>query len=318
MDTRRKLHQFFSSLPVGMAKFVAFDLDATIGSFELIGPWSSIFNVETVENSVVLSAGLKRRMRIAEDMFIEKIKANKKIIEHIFRPNLDELIIPLIKAKRAGKVRAVCIYSNTSETFTMYFAKKIIEERYSCAKFFDCLVDATHPIRKYDWDKNTEDALQPLKTFHGLKKIFRTLCNVKNTIRPENVLFVDDRSEKHHLEAEEKNGLTYLHVESYVPEFSEDVRKEAYMVGLQVLLETNLVDYPPFLSSEIFYRSQKVFDAQTLKTISVNGFFSLLKFVEAELINPLQPSAPFKGDDTLIRKTVAEFLSDSTNFQKKK
>ena len=287
-----------------MSAYVAFDLDNTLGSFDLIGPWSRVFSIETLENEThksSLTPALKRRLRAAETLFIEKIKANMEMIHLIFRPNLDALIRPLIKAKQAGKIRAVCIYSNTFETFSMYFAKRIIEERYACPGFFDCLVDSTHPIRKYDWGQNGTNTLQPLKTFHGLKKIFKTLCGVKEAIEPENVLFVDDRRVKHHLEQEEKNGLIYLQVSSYVPEFNEDLRKRAYLMGLQVLLETNLVDYKPFLSSDIFYE---------------NGPFSLLKAVEEATLTPFQPPSPFKSDTGQIRRTVLAFLSKNSQRTK--
>jgi hypothetical protein len=281
------------------AAFVAFDLDSTLGSFDPVGPWSGLFSVETLENGerrIPLTPALKRRLRAAESLFIEKVKADKKMMNLIFRPNLDALMTPLIKAKRAGKVRAGCIYSNTFETFTMYFAKRIIEERYAYPGFFDCLVDSTHPIRKYDWDQNKVDNKQPLKTFHGLKKIFKTLCGVKEDIPPESILFVDDRSVKHHLEAEEKNGLTYLQVAAYVPDFSEGIRKRAYIMGLEVLLETNLVDCPEFLSSKIF------------QTDDSNDLFSYLKLIEGDMQVPFQPPKAFKSDTGHIRRTVLAFL----------
>lgn len=293
------------------AAFVAFDLDGTLGSFDPVGPWSSIFSVETLENEVnkaSLSSALKERLRAAERLFIEKVKADKKIMSLIFRPNLDALMAPLIKAKRAGKIGAVCMYSNTFETFTMYFAKRIIEDRYAYPGFFDCLVDSTHPIRKYDWDQNKEDNTQPLKTFHGLKKIFNKLCGVKETIQPENILFVDDRSVKHHLEAEEKNGLTYLQVSSYVPDFSKEMRKRAYIMGLEVLLETNLVDYPAFLSSKIFHTEKLMMVGSNYTMMKIDGIFNMLKIVENDMLTPYQGPKAFKRDTGLIRRTILAFL----------
>jgi hypothetical protein len=291
--------------------FVAFDLDGTLGSFDPIGPWSSIFSVETLENGVnkaSLSTALKERLRAAENRFIEKVKADKKMMNLIFRPNLDALMTPLVKAKRAGKIGAVCMYSNTFETFTMYFAKRIIEERYAYPGFFDCLVDSTHPIRKYDWDQNKEDTVQPLKTFHGLKKIFKTLCHIKQTIQPENILFVDDRREKHHLEAEEKNGLTYLHVSPYVPDFSKEMRKRAYIMGLEVLLETNLVDCPAFLSSKIFHTEKPMMLGNNYTMMKIDGVFNMLNIVENDMLTPYQGPKPFMNDTALIRRTLITFL----------
>jgi hypothetical protein len=292
--------------------FVTFDLDSTLGSFDLVGPWSAVFSIETLENGnnkIQLTAALKRRLRAAESLFIEKVKANTKMMKLIFRPNLDALIRPLIKAKRAGKIGAICMYSNTFNTFTMYFAKQLIEERYTCPGFFDCLVDSTHPIRKYDWDQNKEDKTQPLKTFHGLKKIFKMLCGVKETIRPENVLFVDDRSIKHHLEVEEKNGLTYLQVSPYIPDFNMEMRKLAYIMGLEVLLETNLVDCPAFLSSKIFHTEKPMMVGSEHTTVKIDGVFDLLKIVENDILTPYPPPKTINNDTVNIRRTIIAFLN---------
>jgi hypothetical protein len=190
----------------------------------------------------------------------------------------------------------------------MYFAKRIIEERYAYPGFFDCLVDSTHPIRKYDWDQNKEDTVQPLKTFHGLKKIFKTLCHINETIEPDNILFVDDRREKHHLEVEEKNGLTYLHVSPYVPDFTKDMRKRAYIMGLEVILETNLVDYPAFLSSKIFHTEKPMMVGNNYSMMKIDGVFNMLNIVENDMLTPYQGPKPFKNDTGLIRRTILAFL----------
>lgn len=300
---------------------VAFDLDNTLGSFDTMGPWSDFFSVETLENSInrhTLSAALKTRLRKAEDLLIEKIKANKDLFELVFRPNLDALIAPLVKAKRSGKVKAICIYSNTTCTFSMHFAKRIIEERYSCPDFFDCLVDVTHPIRKYDWEHNTEDKRQPLKTFIGLKKIFKELCGVTDTISPDRILFVDDRTVKHHLAQEEKDGLTYLQVSGYVPSISKTLRKKAYFIGLQVLLETQLMDYPAYLSSNIFHTDKEAVIGDTPAKIEVDGFFSLLGLVEKEIHDPYYPPMTFKDDTTKIRHVMATFLGMFSKARQRK
>ena len=279
---------------------VAFDLDNTLGSFDPIGPWANFFSVETLENGenkMVLSDPLKNKIRDAETMFIEKVKACPELFDRMFRPNLDVLIAPIVKAKKSGKVRAVCMYSNTFSTFTMYFAKRIIEERYSCPNLFDCLVDSTHPIRKYDWDQNKDSNTQPLKTFVGLKRIFKNLCGVKDPIYPDRILFVDDRSVKHHLEEQEKDGLTYLQLNSYVPEFSRDLRGLAYLMGLQTLLESGLTNYPPYLKSEVCAHS------------SDGGFFKLLKLTEEAILKPFFPAQEFREDTKRIRQIVTMFLS---------
>ena len=282
---------------------VAFDLDNTLGSFDATGPWASFFSVETLENGfngLRLPLALAERLHKAEEIFIDYVKECKELFELIFRPNLDALIVPLVKAKRSGKVRAICMYSNTSCTFSMHFAKKIIEERYGCPGFFDCMVDATHPIRKYDWEQNKADKIQPLKTFVNLRRIFRELCGITDEIQPERILFVDDRVEKHHLEHQEKDGLTYLQVSGYVPNISQKLRKRVYFMGLQTLLETGLIDDPAYLSSKIFRRGKGAEE--------INGFFDLLGKTEDEILEPYFPAMVFKHDTIKIRRIITTFL----------
>ena len=222
---------------------------------------------------------------------------------------MDALIAPIVKAKRSGKVKAVCIYSNTGCTFSMQFAKKLIEERYSCPGFFDCVVGATHPIRKYDWEQNKKDKIQPLKTFVGLKKIFKELCGVSGRIYPSNILFVDDRVEKHHLVQEEKDGLTYLQVSAYVPNISKNLRKRIYFIGLQVLLEMKLIDCAEYLSSNIFHSEKHPIIGGEPTNVEVDGFFSLLGLVENSILIPYFPPMTFKDDTTKIRHVMATYLS---------
>ena len=290
---------------------VAFDLDNTLGSFDAVGPWGEFFSVEMLENGsnrISLTPTLKSRLRKAEDMLVEQIKANKGLFELIFRPNLDALIVPLVKAKRSGKVRAVCMYSNTSCTFSMYFAKRIIEDRYNCPDFFDCVVDVTHPIRKYDWNQNKIDKIQPLKTFVGLKRIFRTLCGVTDDIYPARILFIDDRSVKHHLAQEEKDGLVYLLVTPYIADISQNLRKQVYLMGLQVLMDTHMVDYPAYLSSKIFHTDKHALIERNPAVIDVNGFFNLLALTEKSIMTPYFSATKFKDDTVNIRRVIIPFL----------
>jgi hypothetical protein len=291
---------------------VAFDLDNTLGCFDAVYPWGHFFSVEELENSVNaynLSPHLKGRLRKAETMFVEKIRAYRDFFSILLRPNLDALLKLLIKAKREGTIRAVCIYSNTGSTFTLFFAKRIIEEQYQCPGFFDCLVDANDPIRKYDWEQYSTDDLQLPKTFVGLKRIFKEYCGVNNTIHPNRILFVDDREVKHHLQNEEKNGLTYLQVTPYIPDITTEMRQKIYNIGLEVLLETNLVDSPMYLFSEIF-QTQKMRRTQARRFLknNINGLFDLLEYSENSASVPWLPAEKFKDDTTKIRKVMILFV----------
>lgn len=295
------------------AGLVAFDLDNTLGCFDGIYPWGHFFSVDELENDVNsleidTPPSLKGRLKKAERLFIEKIREYRALFSVILRPNLDALIKPLIRAKRIGTVRAICIYSNTSSTFTMYFAKQVIEEMYGCPGFFDCMVDATDPIRKYDWEQSKESS-QPLKTFLVLKRIFKEYCGVNNTITPDRILFVDDRKERHHLTNEEKNGLTYLQVTPYVPDITSRMREMIYTIGLEVLLETNLVDYPPYLFSNIFETKREKRTASGKRaTADIKGMFDMLEYTETVVLSPWSRPIDFSDDTAAIRRVMTLFV----------
>ena len=118
---------------------IAFDLDNTLGYFSHVGIWGDMFSIDTLENSFNLalnpkfqiSPALKQKLLRAERMYMNEILNSPTVLQSVLRPNLDMMIKPLIKAKKQGKVRAICIYSNTWNTFTVYLGKFLIEKLYN-------------------------------------------------------------------------------------------------------------------------------------------------------------------------------------------
>jgi hypothetical protein len=286
---------------------VAFDLDNTLGFFFHIGIWSDFFSVETIENpfnkkinpGLKLTPSLRKKLHKAEELYIQKLQKSPSILKTVFRPNLDEMIRPLIKNKA---IRAVAIYSNTWNTFNVHLGKRLIEEAYNCPGLFTCVVDATHPIRQPDW-KETEDG-QPLKTFKVLKAIFTDLCKVKGPIKPEQILFVDERIKKHRLQHEE--GLTYLKPTVFDPKLSMAIREKIFMMGLEVLDETGLFEDHEYLSSDIFHCKKYT---ATDKTVTINNICKLLELAEKKLRSEGLQGVKFKDDTTEIRECMQEFLN---------
>jgi hypothetical protein len=286
---------------------IAFDLDNTLGFFFHVGIWSDFFSVDTIENSfnreinpgLRLSTRLKVKLREAEALYIKKILASPRILKTVLRPNLDEMIRPLIKHKK--DIRAVVIYSNTWNSFTPHIGKALIESIYKCPGLFDCVVDAAHPIRRHDW-KRVEDG-QPLKTFKVLKEIFSSLCHVKGSIEPEDILFVDEREEKHDLEKEP--GLTYLKPTVFDPKLTSPERREIYKMGLDVLEETDLLDDEEYLGSPVFFCRKY---SSTKKTVQVKGIEQLLKMVGKRLLSEGLTGVRFKDDSKELRECMRDFL----------
>jgi len=294
---------------------VAFDLDNTLGFFYHIGIWADFFSVETVENtfnrkinpSFSISDSVERSMCKAQKLFIEKLLQKQDLLNLILRPNLDTMILPLIKAKKQGIVKAICIYSNSWNPFVLHVAKDLIETIYKCKGFFDCLVDASHPIRKYDWSLEAHG--EPSKNLITLRKIFRELCKVKGPIDPEDILFLDDREPKHDLTKLELEGLVYLKPIKFDPTLTDRDREKIFMLGLNVLDECDLLEDSEYLESDVFH-CKKYNTFTDLKKIS--NIYDLLEMAEKKLNSEGIDGKGFTNDSQYISKTIKGFLARSS------
>jgi hypothetical protein len=87
------------------------------------------------------------------------------------------------------------------------------------------------------------------------------------------------------------------------------MRQKIYNIGLEVLLETNLVDSPMYLFSEIF-QTQKMRRTQARRFLknNINGLFDLLEYSENSASVPWLPAEKFKDDTTKIRKVMILFV----------
>jgi hypothetical protein len=291
---------------------VAFDLDNTLGYFEHIGPWAEFFSVETLENQFnsdinpkfYLSDSLRRKLRRAERRFVEKVLLHPRLLETVLRPNLDAMIHPLIKGKRDGTVRAVCIYSNTWNTFSVHAAKQMIETLYRSPGFFDAVVDASHPLRDPDWHGRRQG--EQVKTFKVLRQIFRVLCGVRGTIQRRDVLFVDDRPMKHLLQEDEREGLTYLKPSEFFPRIKEAVKAEAFRLGMETLEEEGLLEDRDYLESDVF-RCLKYGDTFN-SFVPISNVGELLKLVEENIRRSGQRWVTFNDDTYEIRRCIHDVL----------
>ena len=290
---------------------VAFDLDNTLGFFYHISIWADFFSVKTVENKFnrrinpdfSLRESVKHKMQRAQKLFIKMILKRPALLKLILRPNLSAMIIPIIEAKRRGDIDAVCIYSNSWNPFALDVAKEIIETIFNCKGLFDCLVDATHPIRSYDWKK--EKYGEPSKNFITLKAIFRNLCKVKDSIEPSDIMFVDERAAKHDLKDSERDGLVYLKPTSFSPTLTNEDRREFFMLGLDVLDELDLLDDSEYLDSDLFHCKKYSSETDLKKILNI---YDLLDMSEKKLRSEGLKGFKFKDDTREITKVTREFL----------
>jgi hypothetical protein len=291
---------------------VAFDLDNTLGFFEHIGPWAEFFSVDTLENqfnsdinpNFKLSENIRRRLRLAERRFVYKLLRNSQLLSTILRPNLDAMILPLIKGKYNGTVRAVCIYSNTWNTFSVHIAKQIIEIIYRAPGFFDAVVDASHPIREPDWQGRKQG--EQIKTFNVLKQIFRVMCGVRKAIEPSDILFIDDRRQKHIIQEDEKAGLTYFKPTEFFPRITDNIREQAFRVGVETLREEGLLESKEYLDSDVFHCLK--YGNSFNNFVPVTRPDDLFRLVQENIRGAGRHWLTFKDDTLDIRKCINDVL----------
>jgi len=291
---------------------VAFDLDNTLGYFSHVGVWADFFSVDNLTNQFnlalnpkfKLSSDLKHRLGAAEKLYVKKILEHREILESILRPNLDAMIHPLIVAKREGKIRAICIYSNTWNTFTPHLGKVLIEHIYDCENLFDCVVDASHPIRAFDWSDRLQGG--QIKTFEVLKSIFRELCGVKGAIKASDILFVDERAVKHVIA--NTKGLTYLKPTEYLPALSLSLLHKVFNIGIEVLNESGLFKHGEYLESDVFHCIKFGDWNKENKYNPIQNIYELIQIAEENLRASALVGDKFVYDSDEIKECIDNFL----------
>lgn len=297
--------------------YVAFDLDNTLGYFYHVMPVAAFLSAETLENASYmrhnitfkLSPTLKAKMAAAEAAYIQAIAERPHLVRVILRPNLDALMRPILVGRQNGRVRSVAIYSNTDNTFSMRLAIALIEARYNVKGLFCAAVDATHPIRKPDFER-TEGG-EPLKTFKVLRSIFRKLCGAKLPIQPNEIVFVDERPKRHALSNYEADGLTYIQPTVYAPEIPRTHKKEIFKLLLDVLEEQGLLADPEYMDSCIFHcmRQRYVAGWGTRRFGPIDGFHELAAHAAAEIAHAGSGAIPFKDDTAALRRAILRGLA---------
>ena len=292
--------------------YVAFDLDNTLGYFSHIGIFADFFSIENLENNFnkilnpkfQIESGLKEDLRNAAKLYIRKILESPEILETVLRPNLDALIKPIIKGRRSGKIKAVCIYSNTWNTFAVHMGKEIIESKYKYKGLFDTVVDASHSIRRYDWLNRPQG--QQVKTFKVLESIFKDLCGIRGHIIPSDILFVDERKEYHEIK---EDGVHYLKPTEFLPKVSSNILHKVYMACMECLEETGLINNTKYLNSDIFHCIKFGGWDKINNFIVINNFDELIQIAKENLYASGLNGHKFKDDTREIEEFIKKIYS---------
>lgn len=300
--------------------YVAFDLDNTLGFFELTNPLAYLWSPEFLNNpeqrrpnlTLRLSSKLKGKLKKARDRFAESLLADEALLHLVLRANLDAVMLPLVAAWRAGKIAAVIIYSNTSVAYSTELAKDLIERKYNVPGMFSLLADHWHPSRTADRPATPPAAgtyVEPQKTIATLERLFHEAKLSKGKVKQiplANILFVDDRQPKHMLEAQEPLGLTYLVPTRFIPKVTGPQRRRILLLAIEAMNRAGLMTNEEYLDSGFCYRDIP-YDWTRVKKIK--GFPDLFQWTWDEIQAVKTLRSPWKPDTEALTATTREFLS---------
>jgi hypothetical protein len=294
--------------------YIAFDLDATLGFFELTNPLAFLWSPDYLENpeqsavnkKLNLSSKLKTKLQKARATFANSLLKDEHLLNIVLRSNLDSIFTEILKAKKKGMIKSIIIYSNTSVTYSMELAKHLIEHMYKTPNLIGLMADHWHPLRFADRPrfvpKNTY--VQPNKTIETVKLLFQTSTRSRIPPSVNKIMFVDDRNPKHKLQEQEREGLTYVVPSAFYPKFTEyDVRCLIFL-ALEALNREYLLSDREYIAN--FCNRTIPYDYT--KRHRIKGFPDLFMYVWNQMIRVQSPTFTWISDSDALEKRVHEFL----------
>jgi len=192
-----------------------FDLDNTLGDFELISLFGYIFMPEisniTLQDSVDIEILNKLRNTFESNM-------NEITKNYIMRTNILNILTPLVENYIAKKILGFVIYSNNGNIYTLEYAQRFIEKYFNTYDLFKFLIhryshlrdlDIHHPYTKDNPQKKTETILK----LFPRSKIYK-------------ILFMDDIEHSDF----RKSNVTYVKVNRYLTNASNELKDEIFTI----------------------------------------------------------------------------------------
>jgi len=295
--------------------YVAFDLDATLGFFELTNQLAYLWSPEFLENPeqsalnkpLGLSAKLISKLKKARMIFANSLLRDPELLYIVLRRNLDSIFVPLLNAKKNRKLQSVIIYSNTSVSYSMELAKYLIEHIYNSPNLISLMADHWSPLRSADRPtfvpKNTY--VQPNKTITTIKLLFQTATRSQRAPQTNKIIFFDDRNPKHMLQEQEKEGLIYVVPTAYYPNFTEHHARSILFLAFEALHRSGVLSDKEYLDSGFCNR---VIPYDYTKKHRIRGFPALYMYVWNQMIKIQPPREAWISDTAALEEKVNTFL----------
>ena len=311
--------------------YVAFDLDNTLGFFELTNPLAYLWSPEYLSNPeqsapnspLEVSDRLQVKLRRAREYFATTLATKEELLWIVLRPNLWAIMEPLVHARRAGNLGGAVIYSNTSVSYSVELGKDLIEKVWRVPGLIRVTADHWSPLRTADRtappSSDANEYVEPLKTIDTLQTLFKKAATrgsrrsrqsrkVKAPIPLKRILFVDDRSQKHALAEQEEGGLTYLVPTRYVPAAADVplvARQHLFAMALEAMDRAGLLRDKEYLESGFCHRD---IPYSLTKLERIRDFADLFSWVWEEMQGVRLPRAAWEDDTTALAAAAKRFF----------
>lgn len=295
--------------------YIAFDLDNTLGFFELTNQLAFLWSPEFLENPeqsahnipLELSSKLKNKLKAARSRFVDHLLNYPEFLDLIIRPNVDIIFYQILNAKRANRVKAIIIYSNTGVSYSMELAKELIEKKYKYPGLINLMADHWHPLRVADRPRYIPEGryVPPEKTIKTLKILFHQVTGERAPTPTNKIMFMDDHMPKHKLQEQEAEGLTYIVPKAFYPEIRYYHKRALLFLAYESLQYCGVLSDETYLSSGFCNR---VIIAKDKQKYIIDGFPSLYKYVWNEIYNIDGGRSPWIPDTITLNAEISRFL----------
>jgi hypothetical protein len=294
--------------------YIAFDLDNTLGFFEITNPLAHFWSPEFINNTeqkdlpgnsnTLVSPRLEKTLQKVRERFA-KLLADDPVLPCVLRPNHKAMFEPILQAKKHKKLRSVIIYSNTSHHPSMFLAKDILEKIYKAKGLFAYCADAWDRHRARDRvPYKPGEYVEPLKQLSTLKHLFQVATHSPRTIPTTSIAFVDDRRPKHTLEKDESDGLCYIVPTHYRPMVKLPQKKRILELALQAMDDYGVLNDEEYLRSGFCFRDAPI---DWPRKAELRGFPDLLAFVW-DCMKGIQGNPTWEDDGMTLRSKFTEFF----------
>lgn len=217
---------------------VVFDLDQTLGDFRAIDFFGSIYEPELINKEDV-----KNNYKSYDNdtkIFLKQLRDNfentlneRGLDNGILRPELQEILTPLINKFKDKKIKGFIIYSNNGNLYNLEYCKRSIEKMFNISNLFLQCLHRYHPLR------NTYDKVTVINKIENREKTIDTIKLIVPEITNTNILFVDDIV---HDDFKNKlNENNYILIPPYNSSINRKGLEEIFAV-FQELLEKHPID----------------------------------------------------------------------------